>query len=106
MFDVALANQLQGKRESEIGNEGKGMRRIERERRQHRKDVLAEMLVEPNAICIRQLFRFEDGAASLAQFAPKLHPHLLLIDDQLTGGFLDAGDLPGGRKPVIAMRFY
>ena len=37
-------------REAQIGNEGKRMRRIDRQRRQHRENLLAELLVEPVAV--------------------------------------------------------
>ena len=44
------ARQLQRDREAEIGNERERMRRIDRERRQHRKDVMQEMVFEPGAL--------------------------------------------------------
>ena len=47
---VARARQLQRDREAEIGNERKRMRRVDRERRQHRKDVLQEIISEPGAL--------------------------------------------------------
>ena len=49
---VADARQLQRDREAEIGNERERMRRIDRERRQHRKDVMQEMIFEPDLLLL------------------------------------------------------
>ena len=44
---VARARELKRDGEAEIGNERERMRRIDRERRQHREDVLEEIVFEP-----------------------------------------------------------
>ena len=44
-----LAGKLQGEREAEIGDERKRMRRVDRERRQHREDRIEEIALEPAA---------------------------------------------------------
>ena len=50
---VALVGQLQRHGEAQIGNEGKRMRRIDRQRRQHRENLLAELGVEIFAVARR-----------------------------------------------------
>src|SRR4029453_11580910 len=47
---VVLALQLQDGREAAVGDEGKGMRRVDGKRRQDREDLVDEVLVEPRAL--------------------------------------------------------
>ena len=47
---VAPVGQRQRDGEAQIGNEGKGMRRIDRQRRQHRENLLVELGVEKVAV--------------------------------------------------------
>src|SRR6266853_1252530 len=42
--------ELQRQREAEVGNERKRMRRINRERRQEREDVMEKMIGKPSAV--------------------------------------------------------
>ena len=51
------ARELQRDREAEIGNERERMRRIDRQRRQHRKDVAEEIVLQPGAFRLRQIRR-------------------------------------------------
>src|SRR6266849_4270274 len=42
--------ELQRQREAEVGNERKRMRRVDRERRQEREDVMEKMIGKPGAV--------------------------------------------------------
>jgi hypothetical protein len=53
---VAAVAQRQRHREPEIGNEGKRMCRIDRQRRQHREDRLQEMRLQPGPVVLAQGF--------------------------------------------------
>src|SRR5205814_4670022 len=52
---VSFAHQLERKREPQIGNERKWMRRVQRKWRQNRKDIFAKLALEPVAVRLRQL---------------------------------------------------
>ncbi len=53
-------------REAEIGNERKRMRRIDRERRQHREDVVQEIVFEPGAFGLLQAVGHRPARCSAA----------------------------------------
>ena len=63
-------------REAEIGDERERMRRIDRERRQHREDLVEEMVLEPGrgrpccSVVARRPARCSARRSSLAQLAP------------------------------------
>src|SRR5690348_11151572 len=99
---VAFAEQLQRKRETEIGNERKWMCRIQRKRRQYREYVLPEIALEPNSIRVRQLVSVKDGNSGFAQFLSQLNPDALLVGDQFSRHVVHARDLFGRRQSVIA----
>ena len=101
---VALARQTQRQRETEIGNERKRMRRIDRQRRQNREHLLAEFHVEPGAIGVGQFVGAQDRDAGIAKLGAQRRPHLLLIADQPAGHLLHLADLLFRREPVIADR--
>ncbi len=69
------------------------MRRIDRERRQHGKDLLAEMGVEPDAVGIGELVGLDDRDAGLAQLGADRPPHQLLVGDQGFRHLVDLGEL-------------
>ena len=90
---VLGADQARGQGEAEIGDEGKGMRRIDGERGQHRENLLAEMLVEPGAVGVGDLVGLDHRDAGLAQLGAHRRPHRLLVGDQQLGHLVDLGDL-------------
>ena len=49
---VALADQLQGKREAEVRDEGEWMRRVDGERRQNRKHMVQKVILEPTTLAL------------------------------------------------------
>ena len=100
----SLAHQLEPEREAEIRNEGERMRRIDGDRRQHRKDVAEEMLLEPVALLVGELPGAEHMNAGLAEQRLEPHPALLLLVGQLGDEAIDAVELLGWRQPVLARR--
>ncbi len=60
---VAGARELQRQREAEIGNERERMRRIDRERRQHREDGGQEILLQPVMLLLGHVLRIDDDDA-------------------------------------------
>ena len=66
--------------EAEIGNERERMRRIDRERRQHREDVLQEIIFEPGAVGLLQAVGPSTSTTFCAlQLLAQLAPARLLI---------------------------
>ena len=54
LLAVLAVAQLQRHREAEIGDERERMRRVDRQRRQHRKDLLLEMVFQPGPLVLGQ----------------------------------------------------
>ena len=81
--------------EAEIGNERERMRRIDRQRRQHREDVLQEVVLEPGAVAFFRLSASTStmfaAFSSLAQFAPAR----LLVAREARHRLADARELLG-----------
>ncbi len=99
---VAAALQLQRQAQAEIGDEGKGMRRIDGERRQHRENLGLEALGQEGVILGRKLVRLDHRDSSGGHFAFERGPGLLLILHQLAGATVDGGELLRRGQPVLA----
>ena len=100
---VLGAGQLQGDRESEIGNERERMRRIDRKRRQQRKDVGEKIVLEPGLLGLGDIDAIDQHDAGLGQRRAQLEPLRLLILDQEQHGFANAGELLGGGQALGAL---
>jgi hypothetical protein len=101
---VVLAVQLQDGREAAVGDEGKGMRRIDGERRQDREDLVDEILVEPRALGVGELAGIEDGDAGFAQFVLQGGPGVLLARHQGRDALADCHELLGRGHAVVAQQ--
>ena len=97
---VLLAQQQQGHHQAHVGDERERMRRVDRERRQHREHPLHEPRVEPLHIVGRELLGLAHLDAGLAQQAAQFAPHPLLLGEQRFGAELDLGKLLRRRPPV------
>src|SRR5262249_15454091 len=71
---VADARELQRDAEAEIGNERERMRRVDRERRQHREDVIEEVILEPGALRLGEITAVDQDDALLAQVLAQRAP--------------------------------
>ena len=100
----SFAHQLQSEREAEIRDERERMGGIDRDRRQHRENMIEEMILEPVALPIRELIGAEHVDAGFAEQRLKRHPVLLLVRRELGDGAIDAVELLGRRQPVLARR--
>src|SRR5690242_5235519 len=100
----AFAHKLEPKREAEIGNEWKRVGWIDRDRRQHRKDVVKKVLLEPAALILGELVSVKDMYAGLGEQRLERHPILLLLSSELGNGVVDAVELLGRSQSVHARR--
>ncbi len=100
-LSIPRPNQLQRQCEAKVGNEGKGMRRINRERRQHREDSVEEMVLEPLALRLRQLGRLENDNADFGDLAAQLAPAPQLLVCEPDDALADFHELLGGRQPIL-----
>ena len=80
------------------------MRGIDRDRRQHREDMVEEMLLEPVALLIGKLVGAQHVNAGFGEQRLERDPVFLLLRGQLGDGAVDAVELLGGRQPVLARR--
>ena len=92
---VARARELQRDGEAEIGNERERMRRIDRERRQHRKDVLQEMILEPGLLGLGDVGAVDQDDVFLAQVLAQRAPARLLVGREAADRLADAHELFG-----------
>ena len=77
------------------------MRRIDGERRQHRKDARKKMILQPLAIRFGEIAGFGDDDADFLDVSPQLAPSAHLLIGQLDDALLDADELLPGAEPVL-----
>ena len=75
---------------------------VDRQRRQHRKDLGHEPRLEPETVAGFEIGRFDNGEPLLAELTAQSHPCDLLIRHQPAGSLADRLELLGGRQPVLA----
>ena len=100
-----LAHQLKSEREAEIRDEGKGMGGIDRDRRQHRKEMREKMLLEPRTLGLRELVGAQHVNAGLGQQRFERDPVLLLLGGKLGDGAVDAVELLDRGQSIHAWGF-
>ena len=96
--------QLQRDRQAQIGDEGEGMRRIDRNRRQDGEHLFHEMPVEPGKFGGAQRARIDDADAARLQIGLQAPPGIELGIDQVAGALVDRAQLFGRRQAVLARR--
>ena len=90
---VAAAFQFQRKAKAGVGDEGKGMRRVNRQGRQHREDIGHEMLFKELQVARRQLGAGDKGNPLLFHLALELVENALLGVQQMTRIFVNQAQL-------------
>jgi hypothetical protein len=80
------------------------MRRVDRERRQHREDRLHEALIEPDAFFCADLLNPDHRDAGGAHLGAQARPDALLLGHQRLGAAVDRRELLGGRAALLARR--
>ncbi len=103
-FIVAVLHQFERDGEAEIGDEGKGMRRIDGQRRQNRKHMQQEILFEPGEFRLGQILRIDENDAGRLEFAAQFAPAALLFGGEQARALADLDQLLGGRQPVFRAR--
>jgi hypothetical protein len=96
---VFAAGQLQRDGKAEIGNERERMRRIDRKRRQQRKDMGEKVVFEPGLLGPRHIGPVDQHNAGRGEFRPQFAPLRLLVFDEDRHRFGDPYELLGRRKP-------
>src|SRR6185503_2471940 len=100
---IARAPELKRDREAEIGNEWKRMRRIDRQRRQHRENVLQEIIFEPGAVGLLQAVGFDQHDVSSFELFAKFAPACLLIAGEAGDRLADPHKLFARSETVWAL---
>ncbi len=98
---VAWVDQLKRQRDAEIGNEGKGMRRIDGQRSQHGENAREKMILQPLAIRLGEIAGLDDDDADFLDVPPQLAPSAHLLIGQLDDALLDADELLPRAEPVL-----
>ena len=93
--------KFERQRESQIGNERKRMRRIDRKRRQNREHVQEEIVLQPLSFSACQIADVEDYNAVGGEFGLQGLPPRLLGSDQLGDTLANAFELLRGSAPII-----
>ena len=102
---VADPLQLQRQAEAAIGDKRKRMRRVDRQRRQHREDVGHEALFEPGAVARFEIGRLDDRDPGLGAAARASASQVdLLVLHQRAGALVDRLELLRRGQPVLAQR--
>src|SRR5262249_6469454 len=73
------ARKLQSDREGQVGNEWKRMCRIDRQRRQQRKNMCEEMFFQPIALCLFEIAALDQYNICRGKRWAQLEPPLLLV---------------------------
>ena len=85
---------------SEAWDEREGMRRIDRERRQQREDVVEEMILDPGSFGLGDVAAVDQNDADLGQDAAQVAPDRLLVAGQLGNRLVDQDELFGRGQAV------
>ncbi len=100
---VLYPRELQRDGKAEIGNERERMRRIDSQRRQQRKHMGEEMLLQPGAFRLLEFAPIDQNDIGRRERWTKLEPALLLIAGELGDRFSDTRQLFRRREPVRAL---
>jgi hypothetical protein len=87
---------------AQVGNEGEGMGRIDRQRRQHRENLFHELLIQIFTVARLELLAGHHADALGAQLGMQGGPDALLLRDQAARGFIDLGELLGRCQAIGA----
>ncbi len=101
---VADPLELQNQAKAPIGDKREGMRRIDRQRRQHRKHVGHELLFEPDAIARPKTVGLDHRHARFVEQPAQRQPGDLLVAHQLAGAQANCVELLSGGQAVLARR--
>ena len=98
---IAGPNQFESQGEAEIRNEREWMRGVDRERRQHGKDVQQEMVFEPFALDLRDLRASTMTIPSGGKVGAQIAPAFQLLGNQEDNALADFFELLGRGQPLL-----
>jgi hypothetical protein len=93
---------LQGDGEAEARDEREGVRRIDRQRGEQRKDVVEEVILDPAPLALGDVAPVDQHDADSGKSVPQVAPDRLLVDRKLRHPLVDQHELLGRRQPVGA----
>src|SRR5690606_26640547 len=96
--------ELDEEAEAEIGDEGEGVQRVDRDRGQHGKDVVVEEPGEPGAGVRLERLACRERNPALAEEREQVAEAALLLFKQRAGAQVDRLELLVGRQTVDARR--
>ena len=99
---VGSARQMQRDGEAEARNEREGMRRIDRERRQQRENVVEEVILDPGPLGLGDVLAVDQDDADVGEHAAQVAPDRLLVGGELRDRLVDERELLGRRQAVGA----
>ena len=77
------------------------MGRVDRKRRQHRKEAIDEVAVEPLPLVIAEPLGRHDGKARVGELGDQRNPTLLLLHHEPVGALVDGANLLCGAQAVL-----
>src|SRR4029077_19516783 len=89
---VGYPRQLQCHGEAEIGNEREGMRRVDRQRRQQRKNAVEEVILDPGPFGFGDVTAVNELDTDLRQHGAQVAPDRLLVDGEFRDRLVDQGE--------------
>ena len=80
---VGYPRQLQRHGEAETRDEREGMRRVDRQRRQQREDIVEEMVLDPGALGLGDVAAVNEDDADVGEDGAQVAPDRLLVGGEL-----------------------
>ena len=90
---VGNARQMQRHGKAEAGDERERMRRIDRQRRQQRENIVEEMILDPCPLGFGHVAAIDQNDSDLGENAAQIAPDRLLIGGELRDRFIDEDKL-------------
>ena len=97
---ILVARQAQHQHEAHVGDEREGVRRVDRQRGEHREDAFHEPGIEPEALAVAEAGGVAHDQAGLFQLAAQLLPDLELCGHQGFGACFHLHQLLGGGAAI------
>ena len=94
--------QMQRDGEAEARDEREGMRRIDRQRRQQREDVVEEVILDPAPLRLGDVVAVDQHDARLGENGAQIAPDRLLVGGEFRNRLVDEDELLGRRQAVGA----
>jgi len=97
---VGDPRQVQRDGESEARDKRERMRRIDRQRRQQRENIVEEMILDPAPLGLGDIAAIDENDPHFGQDAAQIAPDRLLVAGEFRNRLVDQDKLLGGGQPV------